>query len=86
MEITFSPSFLNSLRSFPSALQEEVLEKVEKFSNPKNHQILKVHKLKGRLRGCFSFSVNYHIRIVFEYVGKPKRAYLLAVGDHDVYN
>jgi mRNA-degrading endonuclease YafQ of YafQ-DinJ toxin-antitoxin module len=86
MEVTFSPGFLNSLHGFLPALQEEVLEKVEKFSNPKNHQILKVHKLKGRLRGCFSFSVNYHIKIVFEYVGKPKRAYLLAVGDHDVYN
>lgn len=86
MEVTFSPSFLGSLRTLARPLQEEALEKIDLFSDIKNHQMLKVHKLKGRLRGCYSFSVNYHIRIVFEFVGKPRRAYLLAIGDHDIYN
>jgi len=86
MEVSFSPSFLGSLRIFSKPLQDEVLEKIDLFSDVKNHQALRVHKLKGRLRGCFSFSVNYHIRIVFEFIGKPRRAYLLSVGDHDVYN
>ncbi|MFH1252716.1 MAG: type II toxin-antitoxin system mRNA interferase toxin, RelE/StbE family [Candidatus Uhrbacteria bacterium] len=86
MEVTFSPSFLGSLRTLQQQLQNEVFEKIDLFSDIKNHKILKVHKLKGRLRGCYSFSVNYHIRIVFEFVGKPRRAYLLAIGDHEVYN
>lgn len=86
MEVTFSPGFISSLRTLPWQLQDEALEKIDLFSDIKNHQTLKAHKLKGRLRGCYSFSVNYHIRIVFEFVGKPRRAYLLAIGDHEVYN
>lgn len=61
-------------------------EKIELFSDEDNHKMLKVHKLNGRLRGCYAFSVNYHIRIVFEYIGKPRRAYLLAIGDHAIYS
>ncbi|MFA4845032.1 MAG: type II toxin-antitoxin system mRNA interferase toxin, RelE/StbE family [Patescibacteria group bacterium] len=86
MEVSFSPSFLRTLHHLPSPLQMEVVEKIDLFASEKNSQALKVHKLTGRLRGCYSFSVNYHIRIVFEFVGKPRRAYLLDVGDHDVYN
>ncbi|HBR80076.1 MAG: hypothetical protein UX09_C0026G0016 [Candidatus Uhrbacteria bacterium GW2011_GWE2_45_35] len=86
MEVSFSPSFLSFFRVLSKQLQEETLEKIDLFSDIKNHQALKVHKLKGRLCGCYSFSVNYHIRIVFEFIGKPRRAYLLSIGDHEVYN
>ena len=86
MEVSFSPSFLRILHALPPRLQEEVTEKISLFADEKNHQILRVHKLRGRLSGCYSFSVNYHIRITFEFVGKPRRAYLLTVGDHDVYD
>lgn len=86
MEVSFAPSFLRSLRSLPKALKDEIIEKVDLLAGEQSDQRLKVHKLGGRLRGCYSFSVNYQIRILFEYVGKPRRAYLVAVGDHDVYD
>ncbi|MFC1787931.1 hypothetical protein ACFLZY_01805 [Patescibacteria group bacterium] len=73
-------------KSLPDALQDEVIEKIELFKNPKNHQMIKVHKLTGRLKGRYSFSVNYKTRIVFIYLPtKPRQAFLLAVGDHDEY-
>ena len=84
MEISFSPTFIKMLKTFPPELQEETIEKIEAFKNPRSHTSLKVHKLKGRLKGRYSFSVNYHIRIVFTYL-KPQSAYLLAIGDHDIY-
>lgn len=75
------------LKSFPSVLIDEALEKIELFRDPKNHENLKVHKLKGRLKDGYSFSVNYKIRIVFTYSNsKPKGAELHAIGDHDVYD
>ncbi|MEI6511002.1 MAG: type II toxin-antitoxin system mRNA interferase toxin, RelE/StbE family [Candidatus Uhrbacteria bacterium] len=86
MEISYSPNFLREFHSLPSLLQEEVTEKLELFTSVTNHQALKVHKLSGRLRECHALSVNYQIRILFQFVGKPKRAYLLSVGDHDIYN
>ena len=64
-------------------MQEEAWEAIDAFSNVNQHACLKVHKLKGRLSGRYSFSVNYKFRIVFCY--KKKEAILLAIGDHDVY-
>ena len=85
MVVLFTPSFLRQLKSLEITLQEEVIEKVELFKDIKNHRELKVHKLKGRLKGRWSFSVNYHFRIVFSYISK-REAIMLAVGDHSVYD
>lgn len=85
MEIVYTPEFLRSLKKLPHELQEEAIEKIDLFRDLLNHKKLKVHKLKGMLRGRYSFSVNYKTRIIFRYVRKPKEAVLLAIGDHDVY-
>lgn len=85
MEVSYTPGFLRMLKTLQKGLQDEAIEKIEQFKNPKKHKQLKVHKLGGRLRGRCSFSVNYKTRIVFRYIGKPKEAILLAIGDHDVY-
>ncbi len=68
----------------PAGLQDEVIEKIELFKNVDNHQRLEVHKLKGRLKKFYGFSVNYRDRIVFEYMSENEVA-LLAVGDHEIY-
>ncbi len=86
MEISFAPNFLRTLRSLPLALREEVKEKIFLLQDQKNHHSLRVHKLKGRLGRCYAFSVNYKFRIIFQYVGKPPRAYLINIGDHDLYD
>lgn len=65
-------------------LVDEVFEKIELFKDKKNHKILKVHKLHGRLAGCFSFSINYDHRIVFEYESDDSVIFL-EIGDHDLY-
>lgn len=84
MDIYFKPTFVRHYKRLDPALQIEVEEKLALFRDPENHAQLKVHKLKGRLRGRYSFSVNYKTRIVFVYLSK-REVVLLAVGDHDVY-
>jgi mRNA-degrading endonuclease YafQ of YafQ-DinJ toxin-antitoxin module len=85
MKVLYTPTFVRQLKQLPQALQEEVIEKVELFKKRNNYRQLKVHKLKGRLAGRYSFSVNYKIRIVFNYKTKEVAA-LLAVGSHAVYH
>lgn len=71
----------------PAALQEEVANKVHDFRDVSNHKSLKVHKLSGRLNSRYAFSVDYQTRVIFVYLPtKPREAYLLSVGNHDVYN
>ena len=69
-------------KELPSSLKDEVKDKIFLFRNKENHQKLKVHKLHGDMKNFFAFSVNYKIRIVFEYESK-KTVNLLYVGGHD---
>ena len=84
LEINYKPSFICSYNEAEVSLREEIKEKITLFRNKINHKNLKVHKLHGNLKDCYSFSVNYKTRIVFEYLSKKEVA-LLAVGDHDLY-
>lgn len=86
MEVSYTPKFLRVLRSLPSSLQGEAIEAIDLLKDPTKHKQLKVHKLHGNFRGCFALSVNYKIRIIFQYLAKPKRASLLTIDSHDVYN
>lgn len=82
--VLYKPTFIRQYKKFSSALQLEVKEKIELFRTDPKHSFLKTHKLKGRLKGFWSFSVNYEYRIVFQYESKNSAA-LLAIGTHDVY-
>lgn len=84
MDISYKPTFVRQFKKLEPALQAEVLEKIELFRDTPSHTTLRVHPLSGKLRGCHSFSVNYAIRIVFEYE-TPQSVVLLGVGNHDIY-
>ncbi len=84
MVITYKPSFVKSLKKLEVTLQAEAFEKIELFTNSNNHKQLKVHKLKGRLKDYYSFSVNYKYRIVFSYTANDT-ADFKDIGSHDVY-
>ncbi|MBI2550790.1 plasmid stabilization protein [Candidatus Uhrbacteria bacterium] len=86
MEVSYAPSFIRQYKNLPALLKQEVKEKVSLFADIRNHQALRVHKLKGSLKEQYGLNVNYEIRIVFWYMKtKPKEAVLLAIGDHEVY-
>jgi plasmid maintenance system killer protein len=84
LSISFKPSLIRQVNKLEEELVDEVFEKIELFRNPLNHGTLRVHKLHGRLKNCFSFSVNYRFRIVFTWQSKNE-AVLLILGDHDIY-
>jgi mRNA-degrading endonuclease RelE of RelBE toxin-antitoxin system len=84
MKVYFKPSFVRKLKKLDPALQREAKSKIELLKDKKNHKMLEVHKLKGRLFDFYSFSVNYKDRVVFEYENENE-AVLLSIGDHDVY-
>ncbi|MFH1405251.1 MAG: type II toxin-antitoxin system mRNA interferase toxin, RelE/StbE family [Patescibacteria group bacterium] len=87
MEATFSPSFIRTYKKLPLSLKNEIKEKISLFCNEENHKMLKVHKLSGKLKEQYSFNVNYKTRIVFYYSRKkPKEAFFVAIGDHDIYD
>lgn len=84
MQVSFTPNFIRQLKKLEPELKAEGLGKIELFQKNQREKSLKVHRLKGKLKDRFSFSVNYKYRIVFMYFTK-KEIVLMAVGDHDVY-
>jgi plasmid maintenance system killer protein len=86
MEVHFKPSFVRLYNKLPPALQEEVREKIDLLKDISNHQKLRVHKLQGAMKDTYSFSINYHYRIVFMFENKKKSsAVLLVIGTHEIY-
>ena len=84
MKVAYTRAFFKRLCKYETDFQGVIFEKIEEFKNVENHRQLKVHKLHGKFSNCFSFSVDYKTRIVFEYILKNE-VVLLSIGDHDIY-
>ena len=85
LELIYTAPFVRKLNALETALQDEVIEKLELFRDPKNHERLRLHKLRGEMKAYHSFSVNYTTRVVVRIVKKKAIAFMVDVGDHDVY-
>lgn len=85
LKVGYAASFVRRYKKLGAAAQRAAKERIEEFKDPANHQALKVHKLGGKLKGKYAFSVSFSDRIIFEWSKDRKTAYLLDVGDHSVY-
>jgi mRNA-degrading endonuclease YafQ of YafQ-DinJ toxin-antitoxin module len=84
IRVVYTKKFIRQYSKLPPALQNAVKEKITEFSVRNHHKKLKVHKLKGKLKNYYGFSVDYSNRIVFMWDDKNTVA-LLDVGNHDIY-
>ncbi len=82
--VSITNQFQRQFSKLHPELKEEIVSKLELLKDQSNHQSFKVHKLKGRLVDRYGFSINYKIRIVFNFFENDE-IILLAVGNHDVY-
>ncbi|MBI2595004.1 MAG: type II toxin-antitoxin system mRNA interferase toxin, RelE/StbE family [Candidatus Colwellbacteria bacterium] len=84
MEIFYTSKFKREYKKLPKNVKLEAEEKAALFRKNPFHPSLDTHKLHGRLREFWSFSIGFKQRIVFEFGGK-NITYFHSVGDHDVY-
>jgi mRNA-degrading endonuclease YafQ of YafQ-DinJ toxin-antitoxin module len=57
---------------------------LELFINDPFDAKLKTHKLSGKLKNLWSFSIGYDLRIVFYFTpDKPKKAVFVDIGTHE---
>lgn len=84
MKIYYTDKFLKSYKKIPKQIKLAIEEKEQIFRlNPFDNR-LKTHKLKGKLKDSYSFSVSYNWRIVFHFENND-RIVLDSVGTHEVY-
>jgi len=86
MEVSFSDSFRKVFRKrIKSAeIELEFWNRLEIFVNDPFDSKLKTHKLSGKLKGLWSFTIEYDQRVVFFFTNdKPKQAIFVDLGTHD---
>ena len=82
--IIFAPSVIKSLKKYDSRLIADLQDKLIRFQDRDSHESLKVHKLHGRMKDKYSFSINYQYRVVFSW-DEHGHAVIEGFGTHDLY-
>ena len=89
MEVAFSDSFKKAFkkRIKMTELEQEFWVRLELFINEPFAPQLKTHKLSGKLKDLWSFTIDYNLRVIFYFTDdKPKKAVFVDIGTHkEVY-
>jgi mRNA-degrading endonuclease YafQ of YafQ-DinJ toxin-antitoxin module len=86
MEVSFSDYFKKAFRKRINTTDTEQLfwDKLEVFVSDPFESKLKTHRLSGKLKELWSFSLDYNLRVVFYFTkDKPKKAVFIDIGTHD---
>lgn len=76
--------FKKAYKRLPKDIKNKTEKREEIFiSNPFDRR-LKTHKLKGRLKNYWSYSIDKYYRILFRFINKNKVIYF-DIGTHNVY-
>lgn len=85
MEVSFSSSFKRAFKKRikrSSDLEARFWKKLEQFTIDPFEPSLRTHKLSGKLKDFWSFSVDYDARVLF-YFTEENRAVFVDIGSHD---
>lgn len=84
MKIIYSSKFIKEYKKLPEEIKITAEFKEKIFRNNPFNKILNTHKLSGKLKEFWSFSINNKYRIIFE-LEKNNLIYFHSVGDHSIY-
>jgi mRNA-degrading endonuclease YafQ of YafQ-DinJ toxin-antitoxin module len=84
MQIVYSPKFARMYKKLSIEIKRSAVEKEALFRTDPFAPSLKTHKLTGVFEGCYSFSISYSHRIIFEFAD-DSTVWFLVIGNHDIY-
>lgn len=84
MQIYYSSKFAREYKKLPKKIKEGAVGKEVIFRNNPFDSRLDTHKLSGRLKEYWAFSINNTYRIIFEFA-KKNTIWFHSVGDHSIY-
>jgi mRNA-degrading endonuclease YafQ of YafQ-DinJ toxin-antitoxin module len=82
--ILYHPKFVVDLRALEPAVQARAGKTERLFRSNPLHPSLRLHPLKGRLKGSWSLSVTMNIRIIFKRLANSDMVFY-SIGRHDIY-
>ena len=84
MQITYTRNFQKAFKNLPSNIQDFAEDKEKLFRVNPFHSSLRTHKLMGKQKGYWSFSINYSYRILFKFTNNLTVEFL-DIGTHQIY-
>ena len=85
MEVSFSSAFKRAFKKRIKGnenLESKFWQKLEKFTSDPYDPSLRTHKLSGKLKDLWSFTVDYDVRVLF-YLTEDNKAIFVDFGSHD---
>lgn len=84
MKIYYSSKFAKEYKKLPSIIKNLAQKKEIIFRKDPYEAQLKTHRLGGRLKEYWAFSINYQYRIIFEF-RDDNIIWFHSVGTHAIY-
>lgn len=84
MKIYYSSKFAKEYKNLSIKVKRTAEKKEKIFRNNPFDSQLKTHKLTGKLKDYYAFSIDYQYRIVFEFTDKHT-IWFHSVGTHEIY-
>lgn len=81
--IYYSSQFEKSIKKYRQN-QKQIEKKIALFLEDPFEKSLKTHKLRGKLSSYWSFSINYHLRVLFEFIDHQTVGFV-DIGTHEIY-
>ena len=84
VEILYSKRFKKQFKRLPKKVIKKLIyiENIFRY-NPFSPE-LKTHKLHGKLKNEYAFSVNYEYRVIFTFIDS-NTVFFLEIGTHEIY-
>lgn len=83
MQYFYTARFLRSLKKCKDDVQDDVIHAIKLFEKGTNDEVLKLHKLHGKMKEFHAFSANFSYRIIIK--TEKSSTYYMDVGTHEVY-
>ena len=81
--IFYSSSFKKSVKKYVSH-QKKIESAITMFMSDPFEPSLKTHKLSGKFGNYWSFSIDYQIRVLFEFIDEEIVGFI-NMGTHEIY-
>lgn len=85
MKIYYSTKFAKEYKKLPKKIKLAAEKKEKLFRENPYYPQLKTHKLTGKLKDYWSFSIDYQYRIIFEFADK-NIIWFHSIGTHGIYD
>ncbi len=83
-EIHSDKNLVNQFQSLPKYIQKKAIKAEKLFRDNPLHPSLRLHKLKGKMAGLWSISLDRSYRIIFEPL-EDGNILFISIGRHSIY-